>query len=111
MKSMIKKVLLGILAAPLAVACFDENTFEITISGMESRPLIAQDGSFIEVDLQNSIDKDELVLEVVFTEIEDLVSGEGKGNKKGGPGVLEAAIVPCPYQVLIYTNRVESIRV
>ena len=111
MKRIIKMVLLVILVAPLAVACCNEETYEITISGLETRTLIPQGTSFIEYDKHNSIDKDELFIELNFTEIEDIVSGERGNNKITGPAVLQAAVVPCPDQVLIYTNRVERITV
>ena len=111
MKRMIKKVLLVILVVPLVVACCNEETYEITISGLESRALIPQGTSFIEYDKQNSIDKDQLFIELRFTAIEDIVSGGRGRNKIAGPAVLQAAVVPCADQVLINKNRVESIKV
>ena len=111
MNRMIKMVLLVILVAPLAVACCNEETYEITISGLETRTLIPQGTSFIEYDKQNSIDKDQLFIELRFTAIEDIVLGGGGSNKIAGPAVLQPAVVPCADQDLINKNRVESIKV
>lgn len=111
MKRLVRKVLLVILVTPLSLACCDEETYEITISGLESRALVPQGTSFIEYDKQNSIDKDQLFIELRFTAIEDIVSGGRGRNKIAGPAVLQAAVVPCADQVLINKNRVESIKV
>jgi hypothetical protein len=108
----LKTVLLFLFVFPLMTACCNEETYEVTITGVETRALILdENGFFTEFDLQNPIDKEDLLIEVTFTEIEEIASIQGMDKKHTKDKVIEAAIVPCEDQVVVYKNSVESVRI
>jgi len=111
MKEKFKIVFVIILVAQLMIACCSEKTIEVTIAGMESRALISDGYSSTELDKQNSIDKDELIIDVDIIELEEIVSSETDHNKKEETKVLHAAVVPCADPEFTYKNRIESIKV
>lgn len=106
-----RNVIPMILMALLMSACCSEPTYEITITGMESRALISDGVNVMEFDKQNSIDKEEFIIEIDIIEQEKIVSIEPGNNKDRDTKVLRAAVVPCADQVLIYKNNIESIKV
>lgn len=111
MKKRSSNVFLLIFLMQLMVACCDEETYEVTITGMESRALISDGIDFIEFDTQNPIDKEELIIEVLITEVEEISSNEPFKKEKTAAPVLEAAVVPCEDQVVVFKNRIERIKV
>lgn len=100
-----------ILMALFMSACCSEKTYEITITGIESRALISDGSNVIEFDKQNAIDKDEFIIEIEIIEQEKMVSIELGEPKEREPKVLKAAVVPCADQVVMYKNNIESIKV
>lgn len=100
-----------IFVTQLIIACCGEKTYELTVTGMESRALISDGFSAVVLDKKNSIDKDKLIIDVDFTEFEELVLSKRSRNKKVDTEVLEAAVVPCADHVVIYKNGIESIKV
>jgi hypothetical protein len=106
-----KNVVPTILMTLLMIACCSEPTYEITIIDIESRALISDGINVIEFDKQNSIDKDEFVIEIDIIEQEEIASSEFLNHKDGDTKVSRAAVVPCADQVLIYKNNIESIKV
>lgn len=108
----IRHVLLMIVLAQLMMACCNEPTYLITITGIESRALIFdEENQAIEFDPQKPIGKDELLLEIRFIEREEIASTESGSTKRGSEKIQQAAIVPCGDQIVIYTNNLESIKV
>jgi hypothetical protein len=101
----------AILMTLLMIACCSEPTYEITIIDIESRALILDGINVIEFDKQNSIDKDEFVIEIDIIEQEEIASSEFLNHKDGDTKVSRAAVVPCADQVLIYKNNIKSIKV
>lgn len=112
MMKRLKTVLLFLFVLPLMTACCNGETLEVTITGVETRALILEEnGFFTEFDLQNPIDKEDLLIEITFTGIEEYTSIQGMEKKRTEDGVIEAAVVPCEDQVVIYKNSVESVRI
>ena len=111
MKKKIKNLLLLSLLIICVSACCDTDTYELSISGVESRALIQQDNNFVEFDLQNPINREDFFIEIQLTETETIVNNTLSKQKESDITVLEAAVVPCEDQVLVYKNYLESIRV
>lgn len=112
-KSMkIRRILPVVLLAQLMMACCNEPTYLITITGIESRALIFdQDNQAIEFDSQNPIGKDELLIDIRFIEKEKIASIEFGSSKRRSDKIQRAAVVPCGDQIVIYNNNIESIKV
>lgn len=92
-------------------SCCNEETVEVTITGIETRALILDGNNLIDVDAQNSINKEDLIMEVQILETEVIASLNKFQKKSSDSNVLESAVVPCGDQIFIYKNRIESIRV
>lgn len=92
-------------------ACCKEKTYEVTITGMESRPLIADGDQFVEFDSQTSISKEALIIEVLIQEEEVIVLNALDKKNPGNIPVLEAAVVPCEDQIVVFTNQLTGIKV
>ncbi len=99
------------LMALLMIACCREETYEVIITGIESRVLTLDGVNFIEYDMQTPIDKEDLIIEITLNEVERIASSEHFKNKKTDAQVLKAAVVPCGDQIVIYKNRLESVKV
>lgn len=111
MKKKIQFVFFLIFGSQCMIACCDEETFEVRITGMESRALILDGINAVEVNSQNPIDKEDLILEASFIEVQELVTtGPSKQNKKEVE-VMEAAVVPCSDPTFIYKNNIVSVKV
>ena len=111
MKKKIKNLLLLSLLIICVSACCDTDTYEVTVTGVESRALILQDNNFVEFDEQNPINREDFFIEVEFTETEMIVSNTLSKPSDADITVLESAVVPCEDQVVEFINQVESIRV
>ena len=108
----IRRVLPVVLLAQLMMACCNEPTYLITITGIESRALIFyEDNQAIEFDPQIPIDKEELLIEIRFIEQEEIASIELGSTKTRSDNIQRAAVVPCGDQIVIYNNNLESIKV
>ena len=62
-KKKIKNIITFILLAQLIIGCCDTNTYEVTISGLESRALIFDGNNPVEIDEKAPTDKEDLVIE------------------------------------------------
>lgn len=104
---------LFMFAMSLMTACCNTDTYEITITDMESRPLVVDPntGFAVEFDLQNPIDKEALLLEIRFIEFERITSNNSLSKDRNEQQVLDAAVVPCEDQIVVYNNRVLSMKV
>jgi hypothetical protein len=101
-----------ILMAALMISCCSESTYEITIIGIETRALVLDGGTnVIEFDKLNSIDKNDFIIEIDIIEQEKIVSSEFINHKNEDTEVLNAAVIPCEDQLLIYKNNIDSIKV
>jgi hypothetical protein len=107
-KMKIKNIITFILLAQLIIGCCDTNTYEVTISGLESRALIFDGNNPVEIDEKSPIDKEDLVIELLITELESIASSE---QIKTDVKVLKAAVVPCGDDEFIYSNKIESVKV
>jgi hypothetical protein len=97
----------------LLISCCDEQSFEYTVTSASTRTLILDTNngfSFIEVDDQQAIDKEDLIIEVLFqgniVQVADVVHE----MRKVGIQSTYAAI-DCEDPTIIYNNRVQSIEV
>jgi hypothetical protein len=111
MKKITGNFFLLIFLMQMLISCCGEETYEITITGMESRALISDGLNFIAFDTQKPIDKEALIIEVLITEVEEITSTEPFKKKITAAPVLEAAVVPCEDQVVVFKNRIERIKV
>lgn len=107
----VKKLILTISMTPLLIACCNEETYEVSISGMESRALVLDGIDFIAYEPESAINKEELLIEVLIKETEQITSTEETGNYLKESKVVKAAVVPCADQVLLFKNRIESLKV
>lgn len=109
---MITRIVITIfLIALLMSGCCNEKTYEVTITGLESRAWIFDGISLTEFDIQNSINKEVLVIELDIIDVETIVSNELENNKNSKTKVLKAAVVPCEDQVVVFKNNIISIKV
>lgn len=76
---------------------------------MESSAWILDDNNIIQFDQQNPIDKEDLIIEVLFTNFEEIILNDY--DTKQDVNVSKAAIVPCSDPVLIFGNQIESVKV
>lgn len=106
-----RNVLLLLFLIQLITSCCNEDTYEVTITGLESRPLIVDGNNFIEFDDQTPIDKEDLIIDVLINEVEKIASSRLYKRNHRNSKVLEAAIVPCGDQIVVYKNKLESIKV
>jgi hypothetical protein len=111
MKKKIKHVSILILLIVCLSACCDSDTYEVTVTGVESRALVLQDNSFVEFNEQIPINREDFFIEVRFTETEMIVSNTLSKQNDSDITVLEGAVVPCEDQIVEFINQVESIRV
>lgn len=107
-KMNIRNLILLMLLSYLISGCCDSNTYEVTISGLESRALIFDGNNPVVVDEQSPIDKENLVIELLITELESIASSK---QNKPDVKVLKAAVIPCGDDEFIYSNKIDSIRV
>ncbi len=108
-----KVVLIILFAIPLMTACCNEDTYELTITGVETRAFILDENNArYEFDRQDPIDKSDLILAIEFTEVEEITSNQVLDKERTGVRVMDAAVVPyCEDQVLIYKNSVERVKI
>lgn len=107
-KMNIRNIVLLMLLAQLIIGCCDTNTYEVTISGLESRALIFDGNNPIVVDEQSPIDKEDLVIELLIAEFESIASSE---QNRTDATVSKAAVVPCGDDEFIYLNKIDSVKV
>lgn len=111
MKRKMKSASLFILGMLIMTGCCSTDTYEITITGVESRALILQDNNFVEFDEQNPIEREDFFIEIQITEMETIASNTLSKQSDSDITVLEGAVVPCEDQFVEFINQVESIRV
>lgn len=110
MRDRIRNIILLTLVLQVLVACCRADTYEITITALDSRALILEGGNFVEVEEETTLDKEDLILELLVIEVEEIVlNGFDKVDKE--IQVLEAAVVPCEDQIVIFKNSIDSIKV
>lgn len=106
-----KKVILLLLMTQLIMGCCDTNTYEVTITGLETRALLFDGNIPVMVDEENPIAKEDWVIEVLITRFETLASNEKRNKDNRNRKILRAAVVPCGDDEFNYMNRIESIAV
>ena len=106
MKRKVSHVFVLIFAVQLLTACCDDETIEITITGMESRALTLDGFRFVEIDNQTPINKEDLILEVLFTQVQGVASCACHQKQ-----VLTAAVVPSCDPEIVYTQSIETFTV
>ncbi len=111
MMNKIKKALLFPILISLMTACCPVETIEIFITDMETRALILDGINYVEFDQENPIDKEDLIIEVAFIEDEFIVSNTPLQKSTEDLEVLEAAVVPCGEDELVFKSSIESLRV
>lgn len=112
MKRLSPRTLALICATLWLTSCCNEDTYEVTITGVESRALVTNvNNSLVAFDPQDPINKEDLFIEIDFIEQEQIVSTQGLNKVGSDVPMLEAAVVPCEDQIVIYKNRVVSVKV
>lgn len=106
-----RKVILLLFLTQLIIGCCDTNTFEVTITGLETSPLLFDGNIPVVVDEESTIAKEDLVIEVLITEFETIASNEKRNTDNPNRKVLRAAVVPCGDDEFNYLNKIESISV
>lgn len=106
-----RNIFLLILLTYLVIGCCDTNTYEVTISGLESRALLFDGDIPVVVNEENPIAKEDLVIEVLINEFETIASNEKRNTANPNRKILRAAVVPCGDDEFNYLNRIESISV
>jgi hypothetical protein len=94
----------------LFVACCSEETFEVTITGFDSKAYIVVDNQFVAVEEATPINKEDLLVSTQFVEDQVLISDVRYQKKKSDVEVAQAAI-SCPDPVFINTNELLSVKV
>lgn len=104
----IKTLLLLLFFSHFLHGCCDTNSYDVLISGLETRALIFDGNDQIIIDEQTSIDKEDLVIELLINEFEEIaLSEEAEAKVK----VAAMAVVPCGDDEYIITNNIESVTV
>ncbi|SDG82079.1 hypothetical protein [Psychroflexus sediminis] len=111
MKPQALNVFAVILMPPLLMSCCDETTYFLSITDLESRVLVSEGSTTIEYDGQNTIDKEDFIIEVDVISIENIALNEENNIQNDRPEFIYAAVVPCEDQILINTNKIETIKV
>ena len=95
------------------ISCCDQKTYEYTVNSVATRTLQLDTNngfSFLLVDDQQSIDKEDLLIEVLFQgNIEQVASVVHEVSKAGMQSTYAA--IDCEDPAIIYNNRVESVEV
>ena len=104
------KFFLLLVLCQFFVSCCNNNTYEVTISGIESRPLLFDNNIPVIVDEKNTINKEDLVFELIIKESELIVSNKSHIKEKSLQ-VFEASVIPCGDNEFIYTNKIIDIKV
>lgn len=95
------------------ISCCDEQSYEYTVTSASTRTLILDTSngfSFIEVDDQQAIDKEDLIIEVLFEGNIVRVASIVQDARKVGMQSAYAAI-DCEDPFITYNNSVQSIEV
>jgi hypothetical protein len=111
MKKTVRTLLLIFSIIPILFACCNEDTYEVTITGMESRALVLDGNNYKEFDVESPINKEDLLIEVLIIETERITSIEQSGESPKERKVVRAAVVPCGDQIVLFKNRIESFKV
>ena len=91
------------------ISCCDQETFEITFTGIESRTFVEENNALVEFGQQDLIDKEDLVIAVDLLETQVLISEVRFQKKQSDVQVAQAAVVPCADPEITYANRLQSI--
>lgn len=95
----------------ILMGCCADETYEVTITGLETRAYTIEGNQFLDVSEQTPVNKEDLVISVSFDEDEILISNNSYQKRESKVDVFESAVVPCGDATFIYTNRLETIRV
>ncbi len=104
-------VIFILLTVFIISSCCDEETYEVTTTGLESEVLLKDGNTLSPFDLHNQIDKEDFVISARFEENQVLVSSNSLQKKKSDVEVKNAAVIPCSDATFIYTNKIQSIKV
>lgn len=91
------------------ISCCPNETFQNTITGVSSRTLILDGINYVEVTNQDTIDKEDLLLEILM-QGNQVLSSVFKDVKKIGFQSSYASI-DCEDATIVYLNRVSGIEV
>ena len=108
MKQKVFIILALIYSVQLIISCCPNETINYTLTDLTSRNLVLEGNSFVEVASTDTVNKEDLLLEVIFTG-EQTVTDLMKDVKKLGVQSAYAAI-DC-FQDINYINRVASMEV
>jgi len=112
MKQKVFIILALIYSVQFVVSCCPSKTFEQTITGVSTRTLqLDTNGfSFIEVNDQQSIDKEDLIIEVLLDGTSIQVGSLMKEVRKLGMQSAYAAI-DCEDATIVYVNSVQNVEI
>lgn len=95
------------------ISCCDDKTYEYTITSVTTRTLqldTSNGFSFLDVDDQQAIDKEDLIIEVLFqgniVQVADVLYEVSKAGMQS-----TYAAIDCEEPAIIYNNRVQSVEV
>ncbi len=109
--NMMKKIFLFLICIPLLTACCSQETYQVSITGLQTRSLLLEGNRFVDFNKQNQINKDDLLIEVLIDELEELTFKETQKEGLKQQKVQLAAVVPCPDPEFNYTNQIQNISV
>ncbi len=110
MKKKITTVFIVLFGLQFATSCCPNHTLEYTVTGVTSRNLILNGIHFVEVDGQTSINKEDLLLEVLFTGTESKIGSILNEISKVGIQSIYASI-DCEDVTVVYKNKIQSIAI
>ena len=97
-------------ALQMIVSCCPESTYEYTVTGVSTRALKLEGNNFVAVSSQDLIQKEEVILEIIFEGTEVQVSHVMKEVSKLGVQSAYAAI-DCEDATINYKNKVDRVEI